>query len=162
MNQQQLRESVTTFAQTRTMERALGTEEETHRLYLLLDDGRTEEIGNGPDAYEVIERAAVKLKLGLLENIKEAAGVIMENPAYAAQAQTMEEAQHADKVEVIITSGHNGATLATFIASRHEQDAHHFAGDDMAEAMTSGQMADTMEKIALCVLMARAIVESQD
>ena len=154
-----LTQTVENFARVRQMEREATQEQEAHHIFLLHEDGNTTKVGSNGDPYEMMERLAVRLMLDKIK-LGDIAGVIVETPAHAVQATDYDEAQEADdsqRISVVVTAGHDGAEIVSFITTNEPEKAERLGLPTGSQDAQEGRLADTLEKITLSILMAQII-----
>ena len=160
-----LTQTLTEFAQFREMERHLTGQQHSniHRLYAVLKNGETKEVGHHGDAYEMMQIFAVRLMLDKVKELRDIDALIIETQAMVAKAdETGEEPDpECEALDVVVSTIHNGEEIACYVSPVHPEAAQAVgftAG--LQDGEGHGRLAEALEKMTLAVFMAQHIAEN--
>jgi hypothetical protein len=162
-----LTQTLTEFAEFRTLERELTGRHDstTHRIYAVLNNGETKEIGANGDAYEMMQTIAVKLMVNKLSVLRDISALILETQANVCKADETGENPDPtfDPLDVVVTVIHDGEETACYVSAVRPEIAEAVGFDTgIQDGEGSGKLAEALEKLTLSVFMAQAMREEDD
>jgi hypothetical protein len=160
-----LTQTLSQFAQFRELERQLTGQHhsEIHRLFAVLKNGETKEVGHHGDAYEMLQTFAVRLMLDKVKELRDIDALIIETQAMVAKADATgnEPDPDTEPLDVVVSTIHNGEEIACYVSPVHPEQAEAVgftAG--LQDGEGHGKLAEALEKMTLAVFMAQHIAEA--
>lgn len=159
-----LTQTLAEFAEFRSLERQLtgNNDSTTHRIFAVLNNGETKEVGHNGDAYEMMQTLAVKIMMNKLSVLRDISALIIETQANVCKADETGEAPDPsmDPLDVVVSVIHDGEETACYVTAVHPEIAEAIGFDTgLQEGEGVGRLADSLEKLTLAVFMAQHIAE---